>query len=126
MDEADFIHVIETYKIRQRQAGNREDLSVLVNNFSAGSHTGGFNWQRTPEGYSYWVDILSRPDFQLSLKDFVYKMENGVKCPKCADHVQPVPLDTNAITGLMGVVVHEGCCHFKGSTVLMDLNSTVC
>ena len=42
----------------QKEQGNIPNLDVFLRNPSAGSINGGFVWDRTADGWSYWCDRI--------------------------------------------------------------------
>lgn len=42
----------------QVEQGNKADLTVFLRNISANKYRGGFDWERTTEGYAVWYNRL--------------------------------------------------------------------
>ncbi|GAB3013642.1 hypothetical protein GCM10027051_16160 [Niabella terrae] len=49
---------------RQVEAGNKADIKVFDRNSDAGPYSDGFDWVDTPEGYSFWKDVMDNSNFQ--------------------------------------------------------------
>lgn len=54
----------------QVMCGNKPDLEVFEKNPRAGSCHGGFYWDTTKEGFTYWYDILGK------IRDRINKKKN--------------------------------------------------
>lgn len=50
---------------RQVEQGNKPDIKVFQNKFSAGKLNGGFDWSETKEGYAFWCDICEKDKKEL-------------------------------------------------------------
>lgn len=72
--------LVELILKRQEEAGNRPDISIFVENLRADTINKGFDWEDTPEGVTYWCNILDEGNIanyrlndyfknQLKLKD---------------------------------------------------------
>lgn len=50
--------ILELILIRQKEQGSSPDLSVFQNDSHADRDQGGFRWSTTPEGFTFWQEIL--------------------------------------------------------------------
>ena len=46
----------------QKMQGNERDETIFIRSISAGEGSGGMDWSKTPEGRSFWWNILSEGD----------------------------------------------------------------
>ena len=62
--------VLELWARNSIVAGNAGDLEVLRRTRYAGTFSGGFNWDETPQPYDFWPTVL-RGDPHLELNSIV-------------------------------------------------------
>jgi len=57
--------VVELMLQRQYEQQLKKDLSVFIENEFAQAEMGGFDWDKTPEGYSWWLNVIMYEKFEL-------------------------------------------------------------
>src|SRR5690606_28042962 len=58
-------NVVELMLQRQYEQQLKKDLSVFIENEFAQAEMGGFDWDKTPEGYSWWLNVIMYEKFDL-------------------------------------------------------------
>jgi hypothetical protein len=82
--------VIEKMLERQEEQGNRQDVTVFERDPQATDYRGGFNWTASPEGYSFWVEVIEKNNFDLFFE----------KYPKIHSHELKVYFETDGYSEL--------------------------
>lgn len=75
----------EKMMAHQEAQGNPRDWKVFKDCISADGRIGGFTWSKTPEGWSFWNDIIEHQDFDLFFKE--YPKQESAPEPKYGDRI---------------------------------------
>lgn len=67
------IEVIEKMLYYQVEQGNKEDITIFKRSPNANYNMGGFQWSNTPDGYSWWNEVLNERNFNLFFKKYPKK-----------------------------------------------------
>ena len=83
------IEVVQKMVEEQVEQGNEADVSVFQNDNACEVEDGGFQWDKTIDGRSFWVNVINRKDFGLFFKSYpktnplshlVYIIQDGTIC----------------------------------------------
>lgn len=69
--------VIEKMLERQVEQGNERDVSVFEKERNVYKNWGGFRWDNTSEGYSFWNEVIDNKDFDLFFEKYPNKEKDG-------------------------------------------------
>lgn len=64
------IEVVKRMLIEQHLQGNVPNVNVFKSNMSTNLIDGGFEWDKTDKGYSFWLDVLILKNFRLFFKAY--------------------------------------------------------
>ena len=95
--------IVEKMLEYQVEQGNPRDISIFETDKIASLSSGGFTWEKTPEGKSFWLKVIAHENFSV----FFEKYPKISTYPKIM-MVSDIPInDSNS--GLKRVVFMEKC-----------------
>lgn len=81
VEKADLVGAINEYPIEvvekmieeQVKQGNRPNVEVFQERYSSDAEHGGFDWDKTDDGPTFWIDVLENEDYDLFFKKYPKK-----------------------------------------------------
>lgn len=67
------IEVVQKMVDCQVEQGNKADVTIFQKDYDTPEPFGGFNWDRSVEGYDFWYDVTSERNFDLFFKKYPTK-----------------------------------------------------
>lgn len=64
------VEIVQTMVDRQVMCYNKPDPSIFAENLYATVDNGGFDWDKTSEGYDFWKDIIVNKNFKKFFEKF--------------------------------------------------------
>ena len=73
------IEVVQRMCEHQVEQGNKFNSEVFANKISSTIDDGGFDWERTNEGYCFWFNVIYRKNFELFFNKYPKVTKDIVK-----------------------------------------------
>lgn len=67
------VEIVEKMLENQVLQGNKRDATVFEKLLSTGYSDGGFTWERSPEGFEFWSDIINYKKYDVFFKKYPKK-----------------------------------------------------
>ena len=70
-DLKDFpVGVVVRMMEEQKRQGNYPDVEVFQNDISSNYDEGGFSWDKTEDGHTFWLHVIAGRNFKVLFKEY--------------------------------------------------------